>query len=159
MEADQRYVPLPGIFPRQSFSPLYCIGKTHMKITYYPRYFIRRFSVKGKDSFYSAGYKCLYPECARHGMTPWQHYVIEGQRKGYDDGNHPPAAVFFPEGYEFEYPDVSASGEDAWHHYAEKGSAEGRDDGLHPDAGMFFPEGYLEMYPDAAGSGLDPWHH
>ena len=159
MEADQKYFPLPGIFTRQSFSPLYCIGKTHMKITYYPRYFIRRFSVKGKDGFYSAGYKCLYPECTRHGMTPWQHYVIDGFRKGYDDGNHPPADVFFPEGYAFEYPDVSASGEDAWHHYAENGSAEGRDDGLHPDAGMFFPEGYLEMYPDAAGSGLDPWHH
>ena len=130
-----------------------------MKITYYPRYFIRRLSVKGKDSFYSAGYKCLYPECTRHGMTPWQHYVLDGQRKGYDNGNHPPASVFFPEGYELEYPDVRASGEDAWHHYAENGIAEGRDNGLHPDANLFFPEGYLEMYPDAAASGMDLWHH
>ena len=72
-------------------------------------------------------------------MTPWQHYVLDGQRKGYDNGNHPPASVFFPEGYELEYPDVRASGEDAWHHYAENGIAEGRDNGLHPDANLFFP--------------------
>ena len=130
-----------------------------MKITYYPRYFIRRFSVKGKDSFYSAGYRCLYPECTRHGMTPWQHYVIDGFRKGYDDGNHPSGDVFFPEGYLLEYPDVTTSGEGAWHHYSENGSAGGRDNGLHPGADQFFPEGYLEMYPDAAASGMDPWHH
>jgi len=130
-----------------------------MKISLYPKYFISRLSAKDKKSFFSAGYKLLYPEYIRHGMTPWQHYVIDGRRKGYDDGNHPSDTVFFREGYELEYPDVQMSGDDAWHHYAEKGAAEGRDNGLHPDGSMFFAEGYLEMYPDVAESGLDPWHH
>ena len=130
-----------------------------MKITYYPRYFIRRLFVKGKHSFYSAGYKCMYPEYSRHGMTPWQHYVLEGKRKGFDNGNHPSEAVFFCEGYETEYPDIIACAEDAWHHYAEIGFAEGRDNGLHPKADTFFPEGYLWMYHDIADAGIDPWHH
>ena len=113
----------------------------------------------GKRSFYKAGYKILYPEYSRHGMTPWQHYVIDGRRKGFDNGCHPSDTVFFPEGYEAEYPDVKDSGADPWRHYAEKGLAEGRDNGLHPDFRLFFPEGYLEMYPDAAKSGMDPWRH
>ncbi len=130
-----------------------------MKITLYPKYFFRSFFVKGKGNFYSAGYRCLYPECSRLGMTPWQHYVIDGQRKGYDNGNHPSGGLFFPEGYECEYPDVKSSDEDAWHHYANKGLTDGRDNGLHPKADQFFPEGYLEMYQDVADSGMDPWHH
>ena len=92
-------------------------------------------------------------------MSPWQHYVIDGRRKGYGSGNNPPDSVFFREGYELEYPDVESSGEDAWHHYAEKGFADGRDNGLHPGGDLFFAEGYLAMYPDVAESGLDPWHH
>ena len=130
-----------------------------MKITLYPKYFFRSLFVKGKGSFYSAGYSCLYPEVFKTGMTPWQHYVIDGQRKGYDNGNHPSGGLFFPEGYECEYPDVKSSDEDAWHHYAEKGLPDGRDNGLHPKDDQFFPEGYLEMYQDVAESGLDPWHH
>ena len=130
-----------------------------MKFSLYPKYLFRRLFVRGRQKFYSAGYKCLYPEYARHGMTPWQHYVIDGQRKGYDDGNHPSGAVFFREGYELEYPDVRMSGDDAWHHYAEKGAVVGRDNGRHPDGSMFFAEGYLEMYHDVAESGEDPWHH
>ena len=130
-----------------------------MKITLYPKYFFRSLFVKGKDSFYSAGYRCLYLECSACGMTPWQHYVIDGQRKGYDNGNHPSGDVFFPEGYECEYPDVKLGGCDAWHHYADKGFADGRDNGLHPKDDQFFPEGYLEMYQDVADSGMDPWHH
>ena len=130
-----------------------------MKITLYPKYLFRSLFVKGKSDFYSAGYKCLYPKYSEHGMTPWQHYVIDGQRKGYDNGNHPSGDSFFPEGYECEYPDVKLSGGDAWHHYAEKGLPDGRDNGLHPKDDQFFPEGYLEMYPDVAESGMDPWHH
>lgn len=130
-----------------------------MKITLYPKYLIRSLFVSGKHDFYKAGYKVLYPECCRHGMTPWQHYVIDGRRKGYGNGSQPSDAVFFSEGYEIEYPDVSQSDYDPWHHYADNGQSEGRDNGLHPDAGTFFPEGYLEMYPDVAGSGMDPWHH
>ena len=129
-----------------------------MKITLYPKYLVRRpFAERG--SFFSAGYGILYPEYSRNGMTPWQHYVIDGQRKGNGNGNNPPDDMFFPEGYELEYPDVGRSGEDAWHHYAEKGFADGRDNGLHPDDDLFFAEGYLAMYPDIAESGADPWHH
>ena len=130
-----------------------------MKITLYPKYLIRRMFAKGKGSFFSQGYECLYPECARHGMTPWQHYVVDGLRKGYDDGNNPPETVFFREGYDVEYPDVEADGIDPWHHYVLHGKKEGRDNGLHPKDDQFFAEGYLVMYPDAASSGLDPWHH
>ena len=129
-----------------------------MKITLYPKYLVRRpFAERG--SFFSAGYGILYPEYSGNGMTPWQHYVIDGQRKGCGNGNNPPDDMFFPEGYELEYPDVERSGEDAWHHYAEKGFADGRDNGLHPDDDLFFAEGYLTMYPEVAESGLDPWHH
>ena len=102
-----------------------------MKITLYPKYFVRRPFARAAE-FFSAGYEILYPEYRRKGMTAWQHYVIDGRRKGYDNGNNPPDGVFFREGYELEYPDVRASGENAWHHYATKGYAQGRDNGIHP---------------------------
>ena len=130
-----------------------------MKITLYPKYLIRSMFVHGRRHFFAAGYKVLYPEYSRHGMTPWQHYVIDGKRKGNDNGSHPSDISFFREGYEAEYPDVKASGADPWCHYAEKGLSEGRDNGMHPNAELFFPEGYLVMYPDVAESGIDPWHH
>ena len=130
-----------------------------MKITLYPKYLILSIFAKGRDSFFSAGYKLLYPECSTEGMTPWQHYLIYGKRKGFDNGNNPPDIKFFPEGYEFEYPDVNESKEDPWRHYAENGHSEGRDNGLHPGAGEFFAEGYLAMYPDVKKAGADPWHH
>ena len=130
-----------------------------MELAFYPRYLIRSLSAHGRSRFFKAGYRLIYPECGRHGMNPWQHYVLEGRRKGFGDGNNPPDTLFFPEGYELEYPDVKAAGLDAWHHFAEKGHAEGRDNGLHPDGKLFFADGYLAMYPDAAESGMDPWHH
>lgn len=130
-----------------------------MKITLYPKYVIRSLFVYGRRNFFKAGYKLLYPECSRCGMTPWQHYVIDGKRKGFDNGNHPTDSMFFPEGYELEYPDVKEAGIDPWHHYAEKGLAEGRDNGKNPDESKFFAAGYLEMYPDVASTGIDPWHH
>ena len=141
----------------ETFDPQ--VYQIHMKITFYPKYLIRSLFVHGRHEFFKAGYKLLYPEYSRHGMTPWQHYVIDGRRKGFDNGNHPSASAFFREGYELEYPDVKASGYEPWHHYAEKGHAEGRDNGLHPQAEQFFPEGYLEMYPEIAKTGLDPWKH
>ena len=131
-----------------------------MEIGLYPKYFIRRLFAHGKHSFFSDGYKCMYPvEFSRHGMTPWQHYVIDGHRKGYDNGNHPSNDLFFSEGYETEYQDIKDAGVDAWHHYAEQGYVEGRDNGLHPDEKIFFAKGYLEMYPDVARSKVDPWRH
>lgn len=130
-----------------------------MEIALYPKYLIRSLFVHGKRSFFKEGYKLLYPEYSRHGMTPWQHYVIDGKRKGFDNGNHPSESVFFREGYETEYPDVKAAEYDPWRHYAETGKKEGRDNGLHPNVELFFAEGYLEMYPDVKESGLDPWHH
>jgi len=130
-----------------------------MEITVYPKYLVRRLLAKGNKSFFSAGYALLYPQYNRHGMTPWQHYVVDGRRNGYDDGNHPPLDIFFPEGYLAMYPDVAALGEDPWHHYVLTGKKEGRDNGLHPDENTFFSEGYLEMYPDVAAAGIDPWRH
>lgn len=130
-----------------------------MEFGLYPKYLLRRLFVHGMRSFFEAGYKILYPECCRRGMSPWQHYVIDGRRKGFGDGTCPPDSVFFPEGYEFEYPDVKAAGIDPWRHYAEKGKSEGRDNGLHPSERAFFAEGYLLMYPDVEKSGADPWHH
>ena len=131
----------------------------YMKIALYPKYLIRSLFVHGRHRFFKAGYKVLYPEYSRHGMTPWQHYVIDGKRKGFCNGNCPSDRAFFREGYELEYPDVQASGYEPWRHFAEKGHAEGRDNGLHPDVKLFFPEGYLLMYPETAQTGLDPWHH
>lgn len=130
-----------------------------MKATFYPRYLIHRILIWDRNIFFSAGYRLLYPECGRLGMTPWQHYVIEGFRKGYGNGLNPPDSLFFPEGYLIEYPDVADSGEDPWRHYAERGLAEGRDNGLHPAEDLFFAAGYLAMYLDVAESGIDPWRH
>ena len=130
-----------------------------MKITLYPKYLIRSLFVHGRHDFFKDGYKLLYPEYSRHGMTPWQHYVMDGKRKGFGNGTEPPATKFFREGYETEYPDVKAAGVDPWRHFAEKGLSEGRDNGLNPDGKAFFKEGYLAMYPDVAKSGMDPWHH
>lgn len=130
-----------------------------MKITLYPKYLINSLFVHGKHNFFKAGYQLLHPDYSRHGMTPWQNYVIDGKRKGYDNGCHPSDFVFFREGYDLEYPDVKAAGIDAWRHYAETGYAEGRDNGLHPAENVFFAGGYLEMYPDVAKSGIDPWVH
>lgn len=128
-----------------------------MDIALYPKYIIRNLFARGRSGFFDAGYKLLYPECSRRGMTPWQHYVLEGKRKGFGNGSHPSDEVFFREGYELEYPDVKAAGVDSWHHYAEKGFAEGRDNGHHPPAELFFAAGYLEMYPDVKQAGTDPW--
>ena len=130
-----------------------------MEITLYPKYLLRRLFVHGRHDFFKAGYKFMYPQCSRHGMSPWQHYVMDGRRKGYDNGNHPPASVFFPEGYLLEYPDVKDAGYEPWHHYVEKGRKEGRDNGLHPKEELFSAKAYLEKYPDVAGSGMDAWHH
>ena len=130
-----------------------------MELALYPKYIFRSLFVHGRQDFFSAGYKLLHPECRRRGMTPWQHYVTEGRRKGFDNGSHPSETIFFSEGYLLEYPDIKAAGIDPWHHYAEKGLAEGRDNGLHPGDRDFFAAGYLEMYPDVAGAGMDPWHH
>ena len=135
------------------------MGSFSKGLFFYPKYFLRSLSVKGKKTFFSAGYKCIYPECTKSGMTPWQHYVMEGKQKGYGDGNCPPDTVFFPEGYETEYPDVKAAGVDPWHHYAEKGIAEKRDNGLHPDEKTFSAAGYLKLYPEIAKEKVDPWHH
>ena len=130
-----------------------------MNITLYPLYFIHSLFVKSKKTFFSAGYKCLYPECDKNGMTPWQHYIIIGRSKGYSDGNDPSDSAFFSGGYELEYPDVKQAGLNPWRHYAEHGHNEGRDNGLHPNEKLFFPEGYLRMYPDVARAKADPWKH
>ena len=130
-----------------------------MKLALYPKYLIRRLFARGKKRFFRAGYRFLYPEYSRHGMSPWQHYVIDGRRKGFCDGNFPPETVFFREGYELEYPDVKAAGIDPWHHYVQNGFSEKRDNGLNPPEDLFFAAGYLAMYPDVAESGEDPWHH
>ena len=134
-------------------------NQTPMEITLYPKYLFRSLFVHGRHDFFKEGYKLLYPEYSRHGMTPWQHYVIFGKRQGLSDGRSPSGYAFFPEGYAIEYPDVIAAGEDPWRHYALYGRKEGRDSGFHPKKGQFFPEGYLAMYPDVAKARMDPWRH
>ena len=130
-----------------------------MDIYLYPKYLIRSLMMHGKRSFFKAGYELLYPEFSRHGMSAWQHYVLDGKRKGYGNGCHPAADRFFAEGYLEMYPDVAQCGMDPWYHYVLEGIKEGRDSGLHPGYDQFFAEGYLLMYPDVLKSGIDPWHH
>ena len=130
-----------------------------MDIVLYPKYLIRSLFVHDRKLFYKAGYRFLYPEYKRHGMTPWQHYVIDGKRKGFDNGNHPKESDFFELGYLAMYPDVAISGMAPWHHYVQFGKKEGRDNGNHPGDDVFFAPGYLEMYLDVAKSGIDPWKH
>jgi hypothetical protein len=130
-----------------------------MKITLYIKYIIGSLLIKDKDSFFSNGYKYLYPECKSSGLTPWQHYVMYGKKKGYDNGNHPATEFFFREGYEIEYPNIKSNNANAWHEYINEGLAEGHDNGMNPSDDVFLAPGYLEMYPDVAESGLDPWRH
>ena len=130
-----------------------------MKIKFYPEYLVHRIFTKGRENFFKEGYEFLYPEYAESGLSPWQHYVIYGAGKGYDNGNHPSPDSFFPEGYLVEYPDVVKAGMDPWRHYVRYGRKEGRDNGLHPGDNMFFSQGYLKMYQDVAREGIDPWKH
>lgn len=130
-----------------------------MDISFYPKYLIRSILSHRKHRFFKEGYEFLHPDFSRHGMSAWQHYVLDGRRKGYGDGSHPDADQFFAEGYLEMYQDIAQSGMDPWHHYILKGRNEGRDNGLHPKYEEFFAEGYLEMYPDVADNGMEPWHH
>ena len=130
-----------------------------MDVALLTKYLIHSLFVHDKHAFFKAGYRVLYPECTKSGMSPWQHYVIYGHGKGFGNGSTPTDAVFFKEGYELEYPDVKAAGVDPWRHYAEKGIAEGRDNGLHPKDREFFAAGYLAMYPDVAKANADAWRH
>lgn len=128
-----------------------------MKINVRLKYWILNMFAGGRRRFFSEGYKLLYPECGSSGLTPWQHYVLVGKRKGYDDGNHPPCEKFFPEGYLQNYPDVKEAGFDPWQHYVLHGKSEGRNNGT---AGLdFSPEVYLQKYPDVKEAGVDPWRH
>ena len=119
-----------------------------MNIYLWLKYFARRLTIKDKSDFFSEGYKFCYPECEKTCLTPWQHYVIVGSRKGYDNGTHPTEKTFFAAGYLEMYPDVAKAKVDPWRHYVLNGKQEGRDNGTHPTEKTFFAAGYLEMYPD-----------
>ena len=118
-----------------------------MNIYLWLKYFARRLTIKDKSDFFSEGYKFCYPECEKTCLTPWQHYVIVGSRKGYDNGTHPTEKTFFAAGYLEMYPDVAKAKVDPWRHYVLNGKQEGRDNGHHPGSESFFPQGYKYNYP------------
>ena len=71
--------------------------------------------------FNEAYYLWKYPDVARQGMDPIQHYLEHGWREGRD-----PCESFSTEGYLAHNPDVRADGINPLVHFWETGLAEGR---------------------------------
>lgn len=103
-----------------------------------------------------------YPDVAREGWDPLQHFIQHGLREGRQPN---PRAMWereFDAGwYLRSYPDVARTGVDPFEHFIEHGLKEGRA----PNRGgtdwtaAFDPVWYLDQYPDVARAGLDPLDH
>ncbi|MCB8876452.1 glycosyltransferase [Acidisoma silvae] len=89
-------------------------------------------------------YRESYPDIARAGIDPLQHYVSWGVYEGRD-----PNAFFSNTWYLLQNPDVMEAGIQALHHYATFGVAEGRDP--HPNFDVGF---YVDQVPEARSEPL-----
>jgi hypothetical protein len=90
-----------------------------------------------------------YPDAAKSGRAPAEHYVEEGYARGYR-----PNPFFDTRWYLERYEDVRRSGKNPLLHYIQYGAREGRDPG--PDFQTLY---YLETNPDVRGNGLNPLAH
>jgi Methyltransferase domain len=90
-----------------------------------------------------------YPETAKNGRAPVEHYLEEGYLRGYR-----PNPLFDTRWYLSRYEDVRRAGINPLVHYLEKGNREGRNPG--PE---FETDFYLLTYPDVRASGMNPLDH
>lgn len=97
----------------------------------------------------AAWYLREYPDAAKSGRAPAEHYVEEGYARGYR-----PNPFFDTRWYLERYEDVRRSGKNPLLHYLQYGAREGRDPG--PDFQTLY---YLETNPDVRGNGLNPLVH
>ncbi len=94
-------------------------------------------------------YLLTYPDIARAGVDPYQHYLTFGWKEGRN-----PDAYFSTTGYLNANPDVKAAGVNPLLHYDQSGWREGRDPSL-----IFDTQYYLIHGPDVAAAGIDPLVH
>ncbi|MDD2464759.1 MAG: rhamnan synthesis F family protein [Desulfobulbus sp.] len=94
-----------------------------------------------------------YPDAAKSGLTPQEHYA----RIGKSEGRAPNFTTFFDtDWYLTRHPDVVASGISPREHYTRFGKVEKR----MPNFGFLFDaDWYSRQYPDVKKSGLPPWEH
>ena len=104
---------------------------------------------RAKRPFRRAWYVREYPEAAKNGRAPVEHYLEEGYLRGLR-----PNPLFDSRWYLERYEDVRRAGVNPLVHYLQHGFREGRDPG--PD---FQTEYYLEANPDVRGSGVNPLAH
>jgi hypothetical protein len=90
-----------------------------------------------------------YPDVAKSGRAPAEHYVDEGYARGYQ-----PNPFFDTRWYLERYEDVRRSGKNPLLHYIQYGCREGRDPGPN-----FQTRYYLETNPDVHSMGANPLAH
>jgi SAM-dependent methyltransferase len=90
-----------------------------------------------------------YPDVAKSGRAPAEHYVAEGYARGYL-----PNPFFDTRWYLERYEDVRRSGMNPLLHYVQYGAREGRDPGPN-----FQTQYYLESNPDVRENGNNPLAH
>jgi hypothetical protein len=99
--------------------------------------------------FEPSWYLETYPDVAKAGINPLQHYLRFGAAEGRD-----PCPLFQTRWYLETYPDVAKAGINPPLHYLQFGAAEGRD-----PCPLFHTRWYIETYPDAAKAGINPLQH
>jgi len=90
-----------------------------------------------------------YPEAAKNGQVPVEHYLEEGYLRGFR-----PNPLFDSRWYLERYEDVRRAGVNPLVHYLQNGYREGRN----PGPG-FQTAYYLEANPDVRGNGMNPLAH
>jgi hypothetical protein len=94
-------------------------------------------------------YRARYPDVARSGDDPAEHYVHNGWREGRD-----PGPLFSTQFYLQNNPDVGETGVNPVLHYLDNGAREGRN-----PSPLFYSKGYENAYPDVSTSGQNPLEH
>jgi hypothetical protein len=99
--------------------------------------------------FDAVWYVGQYPETAKHGRSPVDHYLEEGYLRGFR-----PNPLFDSRWYLQRYEDVRRAGINPLVHYLQYGCREGRNPG--PE---FETDFYLLSYPDVLKSGINALAH
>jgi FMN phosphatase YigB (HAD superfamily) len=116
------------------------------------------------DLFDTDWYAARYPDVAKAGVNPIDHYL----RRGWIEGRTP-GPRFDPDHYLKSNPDVARAAANPLVHYLRHGIREGRSSsGLEPqgnemalisESGLFDESWYRTTYPDVQESGMDPLRH
>ena len=118
-----------------------------------------------KSKFFSTDwYLAEYPDVAKAGFDPLEHYLLHGAGEGRD-----PGPEFSTAGYLERYPDVAEAGVNPLLHYLRHGKNEGRNPvppitaehhekhaEIVRETDLFNSDWYLCQYPSVAAGGVDP---